>query len=220
MIELVCKRCEGTYHKRWKSELKRAKYCGRKCQTDALRVLAHARSRQIATQNRPSITQSNAEPYRYIPLSGISTAIVDTEDYDGIAGVLWYLHTQGYACNKTKSHGVRLMHRIVLARKLGRALNRGEVVDHINHDKLDCRRSNLRLASVSQNGMNMTRPAHNVSGYKGVWWSTQKRKWKATIKLNGYDSHIGFYDDPEQAALAYDVAATQLFGNYALTNIL
>lgn len=91
-------------------------------------------------------------------------------------------------------------------------------VDHINGDTLDNRRSNLRLCTVSGNNHNRMKSKNNTSGYKGVSWLKQNQKWRAYIKVNSKDKHLGCYLDKEDAARAYDKAAKEYFGEFARLN--
>lgn len=94
----------------------------------------------------------------------------------------------------------------------------GMHVDHINGDPLDNRRENLCLATPSQNQQNSRKKADATSVFKGVSWHKKARKWRATINVKGKQVHLGFYADQEAAALAYDTAASQIFGEYACLN--
>lgn len=96
---------------------------------------------------------------------------------------------------------------------------KGFDTDHINGNKLDNRRENLRISSRSENNMNQKK-TRGVSKYKGVCWHKQRSKWKAEIKLNGIKKHLGLFTSEEAAAEAYDQAAKELFGNFAKTNLL
>ena len=89
------------------------------------------------------------------------------------------------------------------------------VVDHIDLDKLNDRISNLRPATRSQNRANRNPPAHNRSGFKGVFWNSQKMKWHARIMLDYKSRHLGFFDSIEDAARAYKEAALQTWGEFA-----
>lgn len=91
------------------------------------------------------------------------------------------------------------------------------VIDHINGDKSDNRLSNLREATVSQNGAHRLRQEpRNTSGYRGIYWHKDARKWAASIGFEGQVKHIGLYDDITEASLARDIYARQLFGKFYL----
>lgn len=88
-------------------------------------------------------------------------------------------------------------------------------VDHINLDKGDNRWCNLRAATTAQNGMNSCRPSSNTSGFKGVSWSTHAGMWRAQIRVDGRLAHLGYFDTPERAFVAYALAAQEHFGAFA-----
>lgn len=94
----------------------------------------------------------------------------------------------------------------------------GLVVDHKNHNGLDNRRDNLRTCTQSQNKANITKFKNNTSGYKGVSWNKRRRKWYAAITVNYRTQHLGVYDDPWEAAQAYNRAALEAWGEFALLN--
>lgn len=124
----------------------------------------------------------------------------------------WYKTKNGYIS------GNILLHRLVLEAP------RHLVVDHINRNKLDNRKSNLRLATQSQNQMNIakrgrTKTEKPQSKYKGVSRSTYNpAKWTATIKINKKNTYLGTFKTEEEAACAYNQAALQEYSQYALLN--
>lgn len=76
-----------------------------------------------------------------------------------------------------------------------------------------------REATTSQNNQNVGIRRHNTSGYKGVTWNKWHQKWRAQIAVDGRNQHhLGYFDDPREAALAYDAAAVELHGEFAKTN--
>jgi hypothetical protein len=93
----------------------------------------------------------------------------------------------------------------------------GELVDHINGDSLDNRRSNLRIASASLNGANRHYES-GVSGYRGVYPAAKPGRWRARIKCGGPLQTLGTFSSPEEAALAYNLAALKAFGPLAIVN--
>jgi hypothetical protein len=144
-------------------------------------------------------------------------AMVDDEDFDRINQRTWRLAKNSnkrkvaYAVSDRRIRGkvVKvLMHREVLC------LSGDELVDHRNRDGLDNRKANLRIASASQNQGNRTKRHDNTSGYKGVTWDSERKKWRATIQ----ERKLGRFDSPKEAARAYDEAALELWGDFALLN--
>jgi hypothetical protein len=104
------------------------------------------------------------------------------------------------------------MHREVI--KVGK----GFVVDHINRNGLDNREANVRQATNSENNYNRRKPNKNTSSkYKGVYRHRGKT-WRAMIKVNKKNMHIGSFDDELEAAKAYDKAALVYQGKYAAIN--
>jgi len=107
---------------------------------------------------------------------------------------------------------------MVMERKLQRPILIEELVDHIDGDKLNNQRDNLRVATDSQNVCNKRMQRNNTTGYRGVQKSG--KKWSAGIDVNGIHTHLGVFATPEEAAQAYDVAALHYHGEYARLNIL
>lgn len=103
-----------------------------------------------------------------------------------------------------------LLHRLLMGFPSG-------TVDHINHNGLDNRRQNLRVASRSQNAANQRRRPNTKSGYKGVGLLYDKY-YVARIKRDGKVSYLGCFESGEDAARAYDAAAKEIFGEFALLN--
>jgi hypothetical protein len=88
-------------------------------------------------------------------------------------------------------------------------------IDHINEDPSDNRWSNIREATKSENMRNITRIKSNTSGHKGVSFHRQTAKWKASIKVDGVQYHLGLFSTVEDAAHAYAKAAQKLHGVFA-----
>lgn len=146
-------------------------------------------------------------------------AIVDDEDSD-LAQFKWQVSTkQFYAVRRVggrKNPKVPYMHRIILARILGRDLVQSEIVDHINGDPRDNRRSNLRLATQSQNMRNQRKNKANTSGYKGVSHvnNNPKKPFRAYIVLNDKQIHLGLFATVEDAHAAYCEASKKYHGEF------
>ena len=95
---------------------------------------------------------------------------------------------------------------------------KGMVVDHIDGNGLNNRKSNLRICTKAQNVHN-SRPRTNTSSkYKGVFWNKANKKWSATIHKGDKWTYIGGFDDEKEAARAYDRKAAEFFGEFAYLN--
>lgn len=94
----------------------------------------------------------------------------------------------------------------------------GFVVDHINRNRLDNRRENLRYASAEESMRNRGRFRNNTSGYKGVHWNKASQNWLASIRAGGKQLHLGCFLTPLDAAIAYNNAAVKLHEEFASLN--
>lgn len=110
--------------------------------------------------------------------------------------------------------------RITVHIEIGRRMGFTGQVDHRSRDTFDCRRMNLRACSQAQNRMNSSLSRASKSGFKGVSWYKRSGKWLAQIKYEGKNCNLGYYDDPKEAAHAYDRRALELFGAFATTNAM
>lgn len=140
----------------------------------------------------------------HILLRDGSHALLDAAD-EHLCRYNWRRTSSGYVATTLDGKTVYL-HRLVMNAPSDK------LVDHINGDKLDNRRANLRLVTPHQNAMN--RPP--VRGFKGV--SYEFGKWRARIGYQGRTYSLGSYDNLKTAALIYDCAARHFFGPYAWTN--
>jgi hypothetical protein len=153
--------------------------------------------------------------FRLIPLTQGKFAIVDVADYERLSCYKWCAQkkvTCYYARRQAKGRVV-LMHHMILD------IPAGMVCDHKNHNGLDNRRSNLRVCTPTQNMQNSRPREGGTSRYKGVFWDSQKRKWRAKIGHNRRLIHIGYFDYEQDAAIAYDDKAVELFGEFACLNL-
>jgi hypothetical protein len=150
-----------------------------------------------------------------LPLSGGGSFLVSDCDYEKLSRATWRLNANGYAVTgKWTRRGTNSIfaHRLILG-----VTGDDMVVDHINGDKLDNRRENLRTCTCAQNTANRGKQINNTSGYKGVHrlpWG----RYRAEISVNGKKHNLGCFKTAEDAAVAYDAAARELLGKFAVTN--
>jgi hypothetical protein len=107
--------------------------------------------------------------------------------------------------------------KVFMHRQIMDAHGLGEQIVHANGDTLDNRRANLRLATPSQI-QQRRRKGRGRSPYKGVSWRSRRHKWEANIKLDGKAYYLGSFANEVEAAMVYDAAAREMFGDYAAPN--
>ena len=143
-------------------------------------------------------------------------ALVDDTDYERVSAFRWSANKNRntvYAYRKDFGRTVYL-HRFICG-----VTDRKVKVDHRDRDGLNCQRRNLRVCSTGQNAMNSGKRSDGVSSqYKGVCWHERYGKFQAEIKLNGRSKYLGMFASELDAALAYDAAAREYFGEFALCN--
>lgn len=172
---------------------------------------ASAGSSERAAQSRSTVL---------IPLLNGGHALVDAADIELLAGYRWRRHDtptgRAYAFANVGRSRVH-MHRLIAGTPVG------AVTDHANNDGLDNRRSNLRVATWTQNAVNVEkrlsragRPA--TSRFKGVSWDKARGRWAASIKIEDRYKYLGRYASDEEAARAYDAAALGAWGEFAYLN--
>ena len=145
-------------------------------------------------------------------LQGLSM-LISKEDVQKCLLYKWYLSKSGYPITYTS---VDKKEKLGRGQKMHRFLEpcvpKGMVVDHINRDKLDNRRSNLRICTIAENGYNKTRSGK----YKGI--RKTKKGWIASITKDGNKHEIRDIATEKQAAYIYDAMAEELFGHFAAKN--
>lgn len=156
-----------------------------------------------------------------IKLTQNQIAIVDDEEFDKTEQFHWWAgktNNTYYALRvETKSgkRNVVLMHRFILGLKN----NDKRFVDHINHNTLDNRLSNLRICTNSENQRNtFKRKGNATSKYKGVEWLTTQKCWRARFQHNKKRVHVGHFNHELDAALAYNQKVKSLNGEFAVLN--
>ena len=146
---------------------------------------------------------------------GGAIALVDDEDYEKVSKVQWHIN-QGYARGYPRqSLGLNVSHLVMHRYVLGLGVGDNRIVDHINGNKLDNRRINLRFCTQLENQRNKPKTKHNRSGFKGVGWMPTRGKWRARIRAGGREIHIGMFDSAEEAHKAWRAYAATLHGDFA-----
>jgi len=143
-----------------------------------------------------------------------SFAKVGADDFEQVCQYQWNLN-RGYATKTVYSRGkleTLRMHRLVMKAA------KGIEIDHINGDKLDNRKSNLRVVSRHQNSRNRSGWSNSSSKYKGVIWNEASNKWQARIYADGKSRHLGYFSDEKEAAHNYNRAAEYYHGEFAKKN--
>lgn len=155
-----------------------------------------------------------------IRLSGGKTSYINPEDADIIGQFTWMYQKSvntGYGVRRVRRPGAKVhavfIHRVVMSRMLGRYLDEEEEVDHIDRNGLNNLRSNLRLATRTQNIFNRATPSNNTSGYKGV--VLRRGRWVVRITAYGVTTHVGSFATKEEAVAAYSDAAIKIHKEFA-----
>lgn len=145
-------------------------------------------------------------------MSNMTKKIIDKDGY-----VLIYNPSHQF-CDK---NGYVREHRLKIEKKIGRLLTKEEIVDHKNGVKNDNRLSNLRICTRKENARNSKiKSINNKSGYKGVSWDTNRKKWQASIKVDYKSIGLGRFNNLRDAVVAYNIASKKYFGKFARINPL
>lgn len=139
-------------------------------------------------------------------------ALVDDCDYELVKQYSWYLW--GKRCRASINGKRQEMGRFLLG------LRAGIEIDHQDRNPLNNQRGNIRKSTRAQNQQNRNCFSNNTSGYKGVSQRDPESKFVARIRVNGVLKQLGSWAVAEDAARAYDDAATKYWGNYASLNFL
>jgi hypothetical protein len=155
-----------------------------------------------------------------IQLTQGKIALVDDEDYEHLKQYKWYANKR---CNTfyalrnkwaNGEHSIIFMHREIL----GLVKGDGKIADHRDRDGLHNWKENLRIVTPIVSILNRRENKNNTSGYRGVSWNKNAKKWVVHIGINGEDVYCGLYADPVIAALTYDSKAKKYHGDEAILN--
>ena len=158
-----------------------------------------------------------------IPLSRGFFALVDDEDYEGLSKFKWYANGRAkiYAARRIYIKGGKGKSVHIYMQKELLCLPPEVHIDHINSEGLDNRKCNLRIATQHQNCMNQRiQRRQKSSRFKGVTWDKSKSKWMSQINLNKRHFYLVRFYNEEDAAMTYNKKAKELFGEFALLNVL
>lgn len=139
--------------------------------------------------------------------------IIDLEDYDKVKNYCWRITPQGYVVANSRNGSNRIVwiHRLIMNAK------DDEVVDHINWDKLNNRKSNLRIATKSQNNINIRLKSNNTVGYPGITIN-KSGNYVARISKNNVRYYLGTFKTYKEAIEARRAAEINLHGEWSGEN--
>ena len=148
-----------------------------------------------------------------IPLTQGRHAVIDADDFDKVSRLLWHVNNSGYAKSDIRNSRVSthfLMHRLLTD------CPDGSQVDHVNGDRLDNRKSNLRVCTAAENARAKRKSWVSSSRYKGV--KAFRGRWRADISVNDADRYLGVFATEWEAAEAYNQAALVHYRAFAILN--
>jgi len=153
--------------------------------------------------------QTCAEVILYnIKCKEIARTLIDLDEIDLVKQYKWHLAKTGYTATRIDKKQIILLHKLIMNE------DNGLVVDHINRNKLDNRKCNLRYLNRYQHAMNMSKKKNNTSGIVGVDWNKKQQKWRARIKYNGKYINLGSFNKIEDAKIARMNGVIKYHGEY------
>lgn len=157
---------------------------------------------------------------RKIPLTQGQFATVDDEDFELVSSIKWYAQrvkrgdTFSFYADSGRGGDSKRMHRIILG-----VTDKKVIIDHRDGNGLNNRRSNLRICTHAENIRNMRNLKRGSSKYKGVRRKPDG-KFDANVEMHGKCYYLGRFIKEEDAAIAYNKKATELFGEFANLNTI
>jgi hypothetical protein len=135
-----------------------------------------------------------------------TTMLFDAGDLELVSAHNWHVDNMGYPCAWNEGQKTRL-HRLLV-----RNVPDGLVVDHVNRNKLDNRRKNLRVVTQRTNSLNSSIRSNNTSGVSGVFFDKRAKRWRAQIYKDGKTTHVGIFDCFDDAVVARKEAERKFYG--------
>lgn len=151
---------------------------------------------------------------KYIKSTNGTESMVDDEDFEFLDQWNWRLSTSGYFIHSVVGKKAIIMHRLILQKH--NLYKYGLEVDHINRNRIDNRKENLRMCTSSQNKGNVGPLKSNKTGYKGVAWKRLRNQWEVHISFNKKYMFLGYFNDPKEAGDAYIKKHKELYGEYSI----
>ena len=156
---------------------------------------------------------------KHIQLSQGKFTLVDDDKFELLSQFKWHTKADGNLCYaaRTQRQGKKSI-KIKMHRLLMGATDSKIYIDHINGDTLDNRMCNLRICTHAENMRNRGKNKNSTSGYKGVHFYKAYQKWQSNIMHERKRVCLGYFDTAEEAAKAYNEAASKLHGEFAYLN--
>lgn len=149
---------------------------------------------------------------------GIKEVLIDDEDFEKVNQYKWSISKikNKFYIARSENRKIVLLHRFIMD-----APN-GMLVDHIDGNVQNNKKSNLRICTAKQNTKNSVKTkSKTTSFYKGVHFDKERNKYQAQIKVDYKNIHLGRFETEDQAAIAYNIAALKYHGEYAnLNNVM
>ncbi|HAR45060.1 MAG TPA: endonuclease [Nitrospiraceae bacterium] len=182
------------------------------------------RQNPAAVSLLPAVQVAKDNAYKTIPLTQGKVAIVDADDYAMLIKHKWIADKKRRDYCACRSVGPRSSRKTIYMHRVILGAGPHEMVDHINGDGLDNRKANIRKCTHAENQRNI-HARNSICGFKGVTKVQRnyqlKKPWVACITVGCKQSrriHLGYFENPVDAAHAYDHAAQKYFGEFANCN--
>lgn len=160
---------------------------------------------------------------KLLPLTKGYHAIVDDDDYYWVSQFNWFaleLDNKVYA-RRSKKKGILKSnepYEIYLHRVVTRCTDKTKVIDHIDHNGLNCQKDNLRICTLTENKRNIRSYNNSTSTFLGVSYDKIRNKWVAQLTHNSIKILNKRFNTEKEAALAYDISAKTYHGTFANLN--